>query len=510
MTLTTPRSGETSTASAVAADVDTDHLRSKLEAQRATNRREGSPSAAVRANRIDRLIALITDNAEAISEALDADFGSRPRSANYVSDILGIMGDLNHTRTRIKRWMRPTRAFALGRLIGVAATVEHKPLGVVGIIGPWNFPIGLVVQPAAAAFAAGNRVMVKMSEVTPRVAALFAELVARYFDPEELTVVLGDVTVGAEFSSLPFDHLFFTGSPGVGAKVAEAAGRNLVPVTLELGGKNPAVVARGAKIGGAAERIVAARMSNGGQICLCPDYVFVPRESLDAFVNEALDAARAMFPTVAHNRNMVSIVNDDNFARVSGLIDDARAKGATVHQVVPARESLPDPVTRMIAPTVMTGMTDEMTIASEEVFGPVLSVLPYDDIAQVISYVADRPSPLAAYWFGPQGVAFDAFQSGTASGGMTINDYALHCAISDVPFGGVGRSGSGAYHGKTGFDTFSHARAIVKSRLPISLGKLTITPFSPRGAKIAESYLAREKNGAARRIGSFQRAGGTR
>lgn len=506
MTLTPTRTpAVTSPRAAAVSDGSATSLELLLSRQRTAFLRDGAPSAAVRRNRIDRLIALLTDNAPAISDALDADFGSRPRSANYVSDILGIMGDLNLMRTQLARWMKPRGVFRIARLARVTTTIEQKPLGVVGVIGPWNFPVGLVVQPTAAAFAAGNRVMIKMSEVTPRTSELFARLVSEYFDEEELAVVTGDASVGARFSELAFDHLFFTGSPAVGAKVAAAAGSHLVPVTLELGGKNPVVVARGTNLAWAADRIMAARMSNGGQICLCPDYVFVPRESVDAFVAASLAAARSLFPTVAGNRTMVSIVNGRNFERVVGLIDDARSKGAVVHQAVPEGETLPDPVTRMIAPTILTGVTDAMTIAGEEVFGPVLTVFPFDRIEEVVDYVASRPSPLAAYWYGPEGADFRAFRVGTTSGGMTINDFALHCAINQAPFGGVGQSGSGAYHGKAGFDTFTHRRTIARSKLPFSLAKLTITPPTARTTKILDFALRRQQaaaNGRMRRFGS--------
>ena len=270
------------------------------------------------------------------------------------------------------------------RMFGLRAEVQPSPVGVVGIIGPWNFPLNLVVLPASAAFAAGNRVMIKMSEVTPRTADLMAALAPKYFDETELAVVTGGVDVAAAFSTLPFDHLFFTGSPTVGALVQRAAAENLVPVTLELGGKNPVVVSRDADLARAATRIAQGRMINGGQVCVCPDYVFVPDDRVDAFVGVARETLRAMFPSIVDNDDYCSSVNEANFDRVVGLIDDARANGATVESVAPHGESLPNRASRKVAPTIVRDVDEGMRIANEEVFGPVLVVRPYSEVADAI------------------------------------------------------------------------------------------------------------------------------
>ena len=470
------------------------HLHEILAAQRSAYLSEGPPSARVRSERIDRLILLLTENAEAFAEALNADFGNRPRTASLLSDGAGILPDILATRRNLKRWMRPDR---LRRtvLTGMPTIVEKRPLGVVGIIGPWNFPVGLVVQPAASALAAGNRVMIKFSEVTARTADVFAAAAARYFGRDELAVITGGADVGAEFSALPFDHLFFTGSPGVGALVARTAGANLVPVTLELGGKNPAVVGHTADVADSAKRIMLARLTNGGQLCLCPDYVFVPRQSVDRFTAAAIDVATDVTTKGAVD-GLVSIVNDRNFDRVVALIDDAQKRGAQVHTV----PSPSDRQRRRISPTLLTDVTDDMQIAREEVFGPVLSVLPYDDIESVVAYVNARPTPLAAYWFGPKDATFETYVRFVNSGGMTVNDFAVHCSVNGAPFGGVGNSGSGAYHGKTGFDTFSHHRAVTTSRLPIALGAV-LTPPYPRLLTLGvTAYLGYQRRQAARRL----------
>ncbi len=470
-------------------------LRALLDAQRADFLAAGLPTAAVRRDRIDRLILLITENADEFSAALRVDFGNRPHGVNLVSEVAGILPDLTSTRKQLESWMRPRRVRSAA-LLGTPTVVDNKPLGVVGIIGPWNFPISLVVQPAASAFAAGNRVMIKFSEVTSRTAEVFAAAVSKYFAATELAIVTGGPDVGAAFSALPFNHLFFTGSPGVGALVASAAAKNLVPTTLELGGKNPAVIAPDADITAMAERVMAARIANGGQICLCPDYAFVPRSKISEFVTAAIAYGR-IGAEATGEAGMVSIVDDKNFHRVAGLIQDARDRGATVHDT----DTPLDRAQRRIPPTVLLGVTDDMEISREEVFGPILTVFPYDSIAEVCEYVSARPSPLAAYWYGPTGPAFEEYRDGTLSGGISINDFAIHCAVMAAPFGGVGRSGWGAYHGKAGFDAFTHQRTVTTSKLPFSFAKLISPPYSPMLTRGVEAYLRRERRAARRRLG---------
>ncbi|MDY6996555.1 MAG: aldehyde dehydrogenase family protein [Actinomycetota bacterium] len=449
-----------------------------LERQRASFIADGPPDVALRRNRIDRLLALVLDNADDFVDAMAADFGTRPRAGSLFSEIMGMISVIEHTRAHVPQWMRSTKLMRAARLMGLRAEVEPTPLGVVGIIGPWNFPLNLVVLPAAAAFAAGNRVMIKMSEVTPRTAELMSSLAPAYFDTTELHVVTGGVDTAAAFAALPFDHLFFTGSPAVGALVQRSASANLVPVTLELGGKNPVVVSPDADIARAAARIAAGRMINGGQVCVCPDYVFVPAQHADAFVDVARDTLREMFPSIVANEDYCSSVNVANFERVVGLIEDARAKGARIEAVAPPGEVLPDPATRKIAPTLVRAVDDSMRLAEEETFGPVLTVHTYQDLDDVVDYVNARPAPLVAYWFGPDGPDFRSFVERTRSGGVARNDFAAHMIPSAAPFGGVGRSGMGAYHGKAGFDAFSHYRTVVGSDLPFTITGRAAPPFT--------------------------------
>jgi coniferyl-aldehyde dehydrogenase len=475
-------------------------MRATLDGQRRAFLAAGPPSVAVRRHRIDRLLALVLDNTDAFVDAMAVDFGTRSRAATLFTEVVGMIPVIEHTRAHVAQWMAATKLMRAGRLLGLRAEVEVTPLGVVGIIGPWNFPLNLVVLPAVAAFAAGNRAMIKMSEITSHTAELMAATVPRYFDTDELAVVVGGPDVGAEFATLPFDHLFFTGSPDIGARVHKAAAEHLVPVTLELGGKNPVVVAPDADVRRSATRIAHARMVNGGQVCVCPDYVFVPDDRVDAFVEVARETLRTMFPAIVSNGDYCSSVNEANFDRVVGLIEDAREAGALVESIVPAGEMLPDRATRKIAPTIVRGVDDRMRIASEEVFGPVLVVMGYTRLDDAIAYVNARPAPLVAYWYGPDGDQFRTFVRNTRSGGVARNDFAAQMIPSAAPFGGVGRSGMGAYHGKAGFDAFSHQRSVVGSDLPFSITGSASPPFTRPMKAYADLSLRMARRRTHRRL----------
>lgn len=485
-----------------AVDRRQDPMAELLERQRAAFIADGPPDVALRRNRIDRLMALVLDHADEFVDAMAADFGTRPRDGSLFTEIMGMISVIEHTRAHVPKWMQSTKVMRAGRLLGLRAEVEPSPLGVVGIIGPWNFPLNLVVLPAVAAFAAGNRVMIKMSEVTASTAELMAKLAPQYFDRTELAVVTGDAGVAAEFAALPFDHLFFTGSPAVGALVQKAAAANLVPVTLELGGKNPVVVSPGADIARSAARIAQARMINGGQVCVCPDYVFVPADKAEEFLAVARDTLHTMFGSIIANDEYCSSVNHANFDRVVGLIDDARAKGASIETVAPPGEELPDRATRKIAPTLVRGVDDTMRLADEETFGPVLTVRTYERLDDVVDYVNARPAPLVAYWFGPDDADFRSFVRHTRSGGVARNDFAAQMIPSEAPFGGVGRSGMGAYHGKAGFDAFSHYRTIVGSDLPFTITGRAAPPFG-RSMKVTTALTLRmARRRTRRRLGA--------
>lgn len=480
---------------------DAPRLRELLDVQRQAYLAEGAPPYEVRVNRLDRLAASLLNASEEIATAIRDDFGNRPLAASLAGDIATTIRDIEFSRSHLKRWMRPNRPQpGYFRLAGLNAWVEPQPLGVVGVIAPWNFPVALALQPAAAALAAGNRVMMKMSELTPRTAEVVRDAIAKEFSPDEVVVITGDAAVAAAFSALPFDHIFFTGAASIGKHVQRAASENLVPVTLELGGKNPAVVSRDADIAAAARRIVGARLANSGQICQCPDYAFVPRAAVSAFVEASVDHINSRLPSIATNPDYCTIINGKHFDRIVGLVADAREKGAQVTEVIPAGEALPDAESRVIPPTLVTNVNDDMELMREEVFGPVLAVMPYDEIDDVIDYVNARPIPLGSYWFGGDTVDFSEFRRRTRSGGVTRNDFALHCTLDGLPFGGVGGSGTGYYHGKYGFDTFSHLRAVAEAPRRFSPASLLSPPFPSKMEDYTRKFLRWQQRKFNRRL----------
>lgn len=484
-------------------DPSRERLAEVLQLQREAQRREGIPDLETRLSRIDRLALAIIEHADDIVDALNADFGNRPALASLRSDVVASVTEAEYIRANLAEWMAP-QASEMGPGMGIPVTMSPQPLGVVGIVGPWNFPVGLVIQPALEALAAGNRVMIKFSDIPERTGRVVAGAVASRLSQEEVAVVLGDRDTAVAFSDLPFDHLFFTGSPGVGRAVAAAAGRNLVPVTLELGGKNPVLVSAEASIDEAAARVAASRMNNGGQLCLCPDDVYVPRDSVDAFADAFANAIRTSLPDYAHNGDVITVINEANYARILRLIEDARAKGARIQPIETGDgdASLPDPETRRIAPTLVFDATEDMLISQEEIFGPVIVVRAYDDVSEVIERIAAHPHPLVAYYYGPEGEEFQRYIDETSSGGVTRNDLALHLMVPDVPFGGVGMSGTGVYHGKPGFDTFSHLRPVASPQLPFSMGQMVGAPFLPDTAQTERTQLEGLRASIAARVGA--------
>ncbi|ROZ84940.1 aldehyde dehydrogenase family protein [Gordonia sp. OPL2] len=460
-----------------------------LEIQRAAFLRDGIPDAATRIDRITRLSSLLLDNADEIAEALEADFGSRPRELSIAADVVGCMIDLTHQRRHAEKWMKEVNVAKGQGLAGFKQRLRHDPLGVVGIMGPWNFPLQLTFVPAGSAFAAGNRVLMRPSSITARTTDVIAKHAPDYFTVEEFAVITSKHGSGSDFAKLKVDHMFFTGSPEVGASVAVEAAKNLVPVTLELGGKNPAVVDADADIDKAAKFLADARMVNGGQVCLCPDYVFVPEAKVGEFTDKVIARWKDKFATIRSNREYTATINEKNFTRIVDLIDDAEKLGATKHQVIPAGESLPDADTRKIPPTLLTGVKAGMKIEEDEVFGPVLTVYPYRKLSEVISHITSHPHPLTMYWSGDDNDNLKTLADSTRSGSINANDFATHLFSGGLPFGGVGKSGMGNYHGKFGFETFSHARAVTVSTLPLSVAEMMSPPFTARDKKMTNSQL---------------------
>ncbi|QNE33370.1 coniferyl aldehyde dehydrogenase [Sphingomonas sp. NBWT7] len=447
----------------------------------------------VRKDRLKRAAAMIRDHADRFCDALSEDFGHRSREQSMVTDIAGSIGPIEHALKNLDRWSRTekrTVQFPLG-LLGAKAWVEYQPKGVIGVIAPWNFPVNLVMSPLAGVFAAGNRAMVKTSEYTPVTAALFEEIVGRYFDPAELVFVSGGPEVGQAFAALPFDHLLFTGATGIGRHILHAAADNLTPVTLELGGKSPVIVGKGADVKQTSERVAIGKMLNAGQICLAPDYVLVPSDQEEAVVDGLKAAASAMYPTLLANPDYTSVVNDRHFQRLNDWIEDARAKGARVEVVNPANEDFGSTNSRKMPLHIVRDVTDDMTLMQEEIFGPVLPVRRYDGIDGAIAEVNRRDRPLGLYYFGSDEGERRRVLDRTISGGVTLDDVVFHVSMEDLPFGGVGPSGMGAYHGYDGFRTFSHAKAVYK-QARIDVAKL---------AGLKPPYGAATRKAVARQIG---------
>ncbi|MGN0101595.1 MAG: aldehyde dehydrogenase family protein [Dietzia sp.] len=460
-----------------------------LERQQQAFLADPQPGVAIRRDRIQRLKELVLDNAAELTEALREDYGSRPETFSTLTDIASSIPDLDHQRAHLNKWMRPTRPSRVLEAVGFTQQVRHDPKGVVGIIGPWNFPLYLTIVPAGSALGAGNRVMMRPSSVTAHTTEVLCRRAPEYFAVDELAIAGPEHGRGSDFSRLAYDHLFFTGSPGVGRSVARDAAENLTPVTLELGGKNPVLVDTSADIDRAARSIAAARLVNGGQVCMCPDYVFVPRDRLDTFCDTVLDQWRTTLPAIVGNPEYTATINDSHYERIVGLVEDAVAKGAHRRDAAPAAERLPDPVTRKIAPTLLTGVTPEMEIDSDEVFGPVLTVFGYDTLADAIRYVNDRPSPLVLYWYGERNERFEVVADRTRSGSIYGNDFGIGMASSAVPFGGVGNSGMGGYHGHYGFRTFTHERAVALHSFDTNVSGLVVPPFTRGKKRLASAYL---------------------
>ncbi|MXR29935.1 coniferyl aldehyde dehydrogenase [Pseudomonas sp. PICF6] len=462
-----------------ATPVGAEQLTATLARMKQAHLVDGPASLELRRDRLDRAIALLLDNRDAIVAAVSADFGNRSREQTLLSDIGGSVASLKHCREHLAEWMQAQSHPS--PFPGSEARVEYQPLGVVGVISPWNFPIVLAFGPLASIFAAGNRAMLKPSELTPRTSALMGELIARYFDENELTTVLGDAEVGALFSAQPFDHLIFTGGTAVARHIMRAASDNLVPVTLELGGKSPVLVSRSADLATVVQRVMTVKTFNAGQICLAPDYVLLPEECLEDFVAEAVRFVGAMYPSLHSTPDYTSIINPRNFDRLQGYLADARAKGARLIEINPAQEDLGDRQTRKIAPTLVLDATEQMQVLREEIFGPLLPIKTYRDFATAIDYVNGQPRPLAAYYFGEDAGERQQVLERTTSGGVVINDVMSHVVFEALPFGGVGHSGMGAYHGVYGFRTFSHAKAVV---VQSPVGESNLAMRAPYGAMI--------------------------
>ena len=462
-------------------------IRSRFELQREASREQVDVPLLVRRERLLRVRKLLDDNGPVLAAAVQADFGMRSPRLTEVADFLVLHTLLSHTLRHLSRWSRPHKVRTPLHLQPARGYIYRQPLGVVGVISPWNYPVQLALAPAITALAAGNRVMLKPSELTPHTSAQLARLVAQFFTPDEFCVVQGNADLAALFASLPFDHLVFTGSTAVGRKVAQAAAQHLTPTTLELGGKSPCIIDGDCDMHDAALKIAHGKLLNAGQTCIAPDYVLLPRGREAEFSQAYRAAVARLFPTIEGNGDYASIIHARHLERLHTMLQQAQTQGAEVQVIDPTagkppvhtQGTLGDGVSRQMLPVLVFGATSGMQLMQEEIFGPVLPVIAYETLDDAIAHINAGPRPLALDWFGQSETVRDDVLRRTVSGGVTVNDTLMHIAHDNLPFGGVGDSGWGAYHGEQGFLRFCHQKSVlVQSRW--SMGSLFYPPYGPR------------------------------
>jgi coniferyl-aldehyde dehydrogenase len=434
-----------------ATDTPTAELHPTLDRLRAAWQAR-KPDAAQRRDDLQRLREALKSRLGAMADAISADFGQRAKAESLIADGMTVLNEIDHLRKSLRGWMKPQRVGVGWRFLPARAEIRPEPVGVVGVIAPWNYPVNLALVPLATAIAAGNHVYLKPSEHTPRSAAFLRELLAEAFPADRVAVAEGGADVGAAFAGLPFDHLVFTGSTAVGRKVMAAAAPNLTPLTLELGGKSPAIVCDDYPLERAAARIATGKWFNGGQTCIAPDYVLVPERKRDAFVQALRDEAHARYGADFGNAgDYTRIVNDGQFARLQSYLDDARSRG--IETLVLAGTA--DASQRLLPPTVALDPGDDARVMQDEIFGPILPVKGYRTLDEAIAYVNAHDRPLALYPFGHDKATVEKILRSTLAGGVSVNDTLFHFGITTLPFGGIGPSGMGAYHGRAGFDAMS-------------------------------------------------------
>jgi len=442
------------------------------------------PSAEQRGQWLKALRDLLFNEQAALIQALSKDFSNRSADETLIAEIMPSLHGIHYAAKRLKKWMKPSRRAVGLHFQPASAKVIYQPLGVVGVIVPWNYPLFLAIGPLVGALAAGNRVMIKMSESTPATSLLLKELLAKVFPEDLVGVVLGEADIGMAFSKLPFDHLLFTGATSIGRHVMRAAAENLTPVTLELGGKSPAIVSHDVPLADAAERIAFGKTMNAGQTCVAPDYVLVPKHRVEGFVEAYRQAVHGFYPQLKDNPDYTAIINERQLNRLKGYLSDAEAKGATLLPLFPEAQG------RRLPHSLVLNVTDEMKLMQEEIFGPLLPVIPYERIDDAFTYVNDRPRPLALYYFGYNKAEQQRVLHETHSGGVCLNDTMLHVVQDDVPFGGIGPSGMGHYHGHEGFLTFSKAKGVfIKQRF--NAAKFIYPPYGTAIQKLIYKLFVR-------------------
>jgi len=465
-------------------------LAERFARQQRASRAEPVVPLVLRRDRLHRLQALLAARGGRLADAVQADFGVRAPDLTRLAELVPLQWETRHALRHLARWMRPRRVATPLQLQPAGARLAPQPLGVVGVVSPWNYPVSLALAPSVAALAAGNRVLLKPSELTPQTAACLAEVLRERFGPDELDVVTGDAGVAAAFTALRWDHLVFTGSPGVARQVAAAAAANLVPTTLELGGKSPCLLDRGADLARAMPRIVQGKLLNAGQTCIAPDYVLLPRGQEEAFAQAFGATVRRFYPTIAGNPDYTALLDARGLARMQALLDDARAKGGRVLQFGASEPPPSDPVQqRQMPPALVLDTRPGMRVLQEEIFGPILPLVPYDTLDQAIAHVNAGERPLALYWFGDDAARTARVLAETTSGGVCVNDTLLHFVHPNLPFGGVGESGWGAYHGEAGFLRLSHLKPVLY-QARWGLGGAAYPPYGARLKRVL-GWMAR-------------------
>lgn len=454
-------------------NTDTDELSTILTKQKQSYLSAPNLSVKERIEQLSTLKTALLSYQEKLVNALNQDYGQRPKQDTIIADIMPCVVNINYTIKRLKKWMKPQRRHAGLLLAPAKVEVHYQPLGVIGIMVPWNFPVMLSIGPLITALAAGNRAMIKLSEFTPFTNQVIKEMLNSVFTEDTVACIEGEATVAAEFSSLPFDHLIFTGSTAVGRHVMRAAADNLTPVTLELGGKSPVVIAPDMPIATAVERLIFGKCLNAGQICVAPDYILCPKNKVKEFISNYQKLFQKMYKNKNGIQDYAHVINESQHSRLLSWLDDAISKGA---QVVSANGEEIDRNSRELATQLVTATTDEMLIMQQEIFGPILPIIGYEEISESVDYINQRPRPLALYIMSFDENTQQQLLSQTHSGGVCINETIFHVAADDAPFGGIGDSGMGQYHGKEGFLTFSKAKTVL-SRGKLNVGKLIHPPY---------------------------------
>lgn len=458
--------------------------------QRAASRREPYPTETLRRDRISRLIELLCMHQREFCDATASDFGRRSAENTKLFDILPPINALKYARSHLSAWMRPIRRRSNFpyNLVGAKSQVLYVPVGVVGNIAPWNFPVTLAFSPMGGILAAGNRVMIKPSEVTPATSEAMRSLLAKYFAEDEISVVTGGAEIAARFSSLPFDHLLFTGSTNVGRLVAKSAATRLVPTTLELGGKSPVVVSETANLREVASKVMFAKTTNAGQICLAPDYLLIHGSRRDLLIAEMKECIKTLYPEGVASKDYVNIISETHAQRLRAHLEDAAARG---NLVIPLFDAPVVADTRCLAPHLVLIDKDGGTIMEEEIFGPILPIVTADTLHDALREIGGRSRPLAVYYFGSDAAEIELITRESACGGLVVNDLMMHFLQDDLPFGGIGDSGMGGYHGREGFQRFSHAKAVFTQSKIVDLGRLIHPPFGKRIGRLLNMQIKR-------------------